>query len=85
MKRNYVTPAIAVEYYNLTQSIAVCEKKIGFGDSACVMKDADSTPEMKNMADAFWFMPGNCDFAVQTGVDNNGICYHTNANAAFNS
>ena len=87
MKRNYVTPMIAVEYYNLTQSIAACDKKIGFWDRECVLNDADATPQMKAMADAFYFMAeGNCIFQMQTGDDPfTGICYHTNANAAFNS
>ena len=85
MKRNYVTPAIAVEYYNLTQSIAVCDRKIGLTDSLCVINDyEDATDDMREWAYDKWFLAGCEKYAEEMGA-NDGMCYHTNANAAFAS
>ena len=75
---------IAVEYYELTQSIAACSLKIGFLDSTCVQKDPDATPHMKEMAWSDWFVE-KCAFSAVGMEDEDGLCYHTNANAAFNS
>lgn len=76
---------IAVEHYELTQSIASCSLKIGFLNSACVLNDPDSTPEMRNLAAAFMFTSGQCVNAPIVGSDEDGVCYHTNMNAAFSS
>lgn len=86
MKKNYVSPTVTIEYYRLTQAIASCATKIGFLDSDCVKKDPDATNEMKNLAWSGYFSEkGGCRvFAI--GMDEyDKICYHTNANAAFNS
>lgn len=84
MKKQYEKPTLAVEYYQLTQAIAACVTKIGFLDSACVKQDPDATNQMKNLAWEGYFMTG-CD-QVPTDMDqNDSICYHTNARAAFNS
>ena len=84
MKKQYEKPTLAVEYYQLTQAIAACVTKIGFLDSACVKQDPDATNQMKNLAWQGYFVSG-CD-QVPTDMDqNDSICYHTNANAAFNS
>ena len=85
VKKQYEKPMLAVEYYQLSQSIAACETKIGFLNSECVIKDPDATKQMKHLAGIDFFVEGNCD-APPTGMDeNDSICYHTNANAAFNS
>lgn len=80
-------PLVAVERYELTQAIASCATKIGFLDSDCVKKDPDATPQMKDLAWTGWFHDGGCaSDKVATGTDPyDGMCYHTNANAAFNS
>lgn len=84
MKKQYEKPTLAVEYYQLTQAIAACVTKIGFLDSACVKQDPDATNQMKNLAWEGYFMTG-CDQSA-TGMDqNDSICYHTNASAAFTS
>lgn len=86
MKKKYVTPMIAVEHYELTQTIASCATKIGFLDSDCVKNDPQATAQMKDLAwSGFFTEQGNCDvYAV--GMDNyDSFCYHTNVNAAFNS
>lgn len=86
MKKQYQKPLIAVEHYELTQAIASCSLKIGFLSSMCVLKDADSTPEMRNLAMNNNFADStNCVKSVIGGSTEDGICYHTNVNAAFNS
>lgn len=83
MKRKYVTPVIAAEYYSLTQSIAGCSTKIGFSNRECVLNDPDSTVGMKDLAMDGYFAGDGCE---QLAMDKNDIiCYHTNAQAAFNS
>lgn len=84
MKRNYVTPAIAVEYYDLTQSIAACVTKINFESESCVLMDSDSTQGMKDLVDYFSFFL-DCENIPIGMTEEDGACYHTNANAAFTS
>lgn len=76
---------IAVEQYVLSQTIADCSLKIGSNSSECVLKDIDSTPQMKNMAYEGWFMDGACGETIIDGATGDGICYHTNVNTAFSS
>lgn len=77
---------IAIERYELTQAIAACSLKINFLNNLCVINDPDSPPSMKNLAVRNYFTAGACVVAVDTGYDETtGICYHTSANAAFNS
>lgn len=85
MKKKYEAPKISIEYFKLTQSIATCSKKIGFLDSECVKKDADSTDQMKDLAWSGFFNTGHCGVSAEGMEDQDGICYHTNLNAAFNS
>lgn len=85
MKKHYQKPLIAIEHYELTQAIASCGIKIGFLDKYCVLKDPDSTSEMRDLAAQNTFTAGACVKSVISGSDEDGICYHTNQNAAFNS
>lgn len=81
---------MAIERYELTQAIASCALKIGFNDRLCVLKDADAQGlyGMLNLAASGFFTAegcfGNCP-SDRTGEDEDGICYHTLANAAFTS
>lgn len=84
MKKTYITPTIAVEHYELTQSIASCSIKISMSSSECVIKDSDSTDQMKDYAYSNWFIDG-CGIYAEDMEGETGICYHTNANAAFTS
>lgn len=85
MKKKYVTPMIAVEHYELTQAIANCSVKIGFLDNKCVLKDADSTSRMKDLARKGYFN-SECEILPVGMTDPaDGFCYHANAAAAFNS
>lgn len=85
MKKPYEKPILAVEYYQLTQAIASCATKIGLYDSNCVLKDPDSTSQMKEFAAIGWFNAGYC-MESASGMDGfDSICYHTNLNTAFSS
>lgn len=90
MKLRYEKPAMAIEHYELTQAIAGCALKIGFNTGLCVLQDADTQGlyGMLNLAASGLFTVegcnGNCP-SDRTGEDEDGICYHTLANAAFTS
>ena len=84
MKMKYEKPQVAVEYYELSQSIAACITKIGLLNSECVLRDPDAPRRMKEMALNYWFTAA-CDLYA-TGTDQaDGVCFHTSANAAFSS
>lgn len=86
MKKQYIKPMLAVEYYELTQAIAACATKFGFMNSECVKNDADATAQMKDLAWAGFFTDSNNCAAFPEGMDGtDAICYHTNANSAFTS
>lgn len=85
MKKTYQKPHMAVELFALTQSIASCNIKIGSTDSDCVIADSSSTGPMKDFAYSGWFLSGSCTESAEGMEDTDGICYHTNANAAFSS
>lgn len=85
MKKQYEKPMLAVEYYQLSQSIAACVTRINYQSSDCVTNDSDSTEEMTRLAGAGFFVDQICTLS-SVGMDaNDKICYHTNANAAFTS
>ena len=84
MKIPYQKPLIAVERYSLTQAISSCTNiKINSVDSKCVLDDPHSTNSMRNLAHRFGFLePCTLDLS---GHMYDGVCYHTNVNAAFTS
>ncbi|MBQ7345515.1 MAG: hypothetical protein IJW45_05575 [Oscillospiraceae bacterium] len=84
MKIAYEKPMVAVERYELSQTISACITKIGLMDSACVLVDPDAPREMKSLAVGQWFT-GACKNYMSGGQSSDGVCYHTNANATFNS
>lgn len=81
----YEKPLVAVERYALSQTISACATKIQLLNSACVYTDPQAPMEMKALAVNGWFTSGNCNSIMMNGQSSTGICYHTNANAAFNS
>lgn len=86
MKKEYVTPEIAIEHYEVTQAIASCATKIGFLSSECVIKDPDATNQMKDFAYIGYFTDEDHCVNYFQGMDEfDSICYHTNASAAFSS
>lgn len=85
LKLKYEKPMLAVEYFELTQSIAACVTNIGFMSSDCVKNDPDATEQMQNLAWSGCFSNSGCDYYPE-GMDvYDSICYHTNVNAAFSS
>lgn len=85
MKKTYQAPEMAVEFFAMTQSIASCDTKIGLLNSQCVIGDENSTDNMKDFAYMGWFLSGSCKESAENMDGYDGICYHTNANSAFNS
>lgn len=86
MKKKYEKPLIAVENYVLSQAIASCSTRIGFNSSACVFDDEDAPDGFRNLAGIGCFAAdGECDFQPNIGDEHDGICYHTSANAMFQS
>lgn len=86
MKKKYEKPLIAVENYVLSQAIASCSTRIGFNSSACVFDDVDVPAGFRNLAGIGYFTAdGECDFEPNIGDEHDSICYHTSANAMFQS
>lgn len=86
MKMKYEKPMVAVERYELSQAIASCVIKIGpNGSNSCIRTDPDTPDEMRSWAINTWFSDSTCTLTVSTGQTFDGICYHTQANAAFQS
>lgn len=82
--KKYEKPLIAVENYVLSQAIASCEIKIGFVNSTCVLNDVDAPDGCKSLAGIGYFTEV-CEFQPEITDPNDGICYHTSANAMFQS
>ena len=88
MQKKSAKPAILVERFELSQSLASCSGiKISSLDADCVVNDPDSwsTP-MFDLALSGNFMPNTS--CVLPPVDNDaddGICYFTSVNMAFTS
>ena len=86
MKMKYEKPMVAVEHYELSQSIASCVIKIGpNGSNNCIRTDADTPPQMRSWAASGWFVDNTCGAMVNIGQTFDGICYHTQASATFQS
>ncbi|MBQ9742049.1 MAG: hypothetical protein IJV88_00025 [Ruminococcus sp.] len=86
MKRQYIKPMAAVEFYKLSQSIAACAINISAVDNACVVADNDTPEEMRSFAILHqnYFSTG-CLKNAATVQNNDSICFHTQVNATFTS
>ena len=84
MKKAYQKPMVVVENYQLTQSIAACSSIVSLYDSKCFLKSSLPS-QWKDLAYIGYFMEGYCDFFPSDMDVFDGICYHTNAGAAFTS
>ena len=83
MKLKYEKPMVAVDRYELSQSIAGCVINVNFTDSVCFL--TSNVPDMiKELASSGWFVEG-CAFFAQDGASFDGVCIHTSANAALTS
>lgn len=86
MKKKYEKPLIAVENYVLSQAIASCSTRIGFNSSACVFDDVDAPAGFRNLAGIGYFTAdGKCTSQPNITDVYDNICYHTSANAMFQS
>lgn len=94
MKKRYEKPFLAIEYYSLTQSIAACAGiKIAASvpgampTQADILNDPDVTNAMRNAIRLGGFLGVDlgCRVTMLGHTDSDGVCYHTNINAAFNS
>lgn len=94
MKRRYQKPMMAIERYALTQTIASCSGiKIASSTPGQmptqqdILNDPDVTNAMRNWIRRGGFLGVDlgCRVSVIGQTDSDGVCYHTNINAAFNS
>lgn len=88
MKKVYEKPLVAVERYELSQAIAGCVIKIGpNGSNYCVRTDPDTPDGMRSHANDGGWANNTClpIHYVNVGQVFDGICYHTQASAAFPS
>lgn len=88
LKKKYEKPLVAVEHYELSQAIAGCLIKIGpNGSNTCIRTDRDTPAAMRSAANDGWFADSTClpISIAYPGQTFDGICYHTQASAAFPS
>lgn len=94
VKKSYVKPLLSIEYYALTQSIASCSGiKIASSTPGQmpsredIIADPDTTNAMHNALRRGGFLGPDlgCRISMIGRTDTDGVCYHTNINAAFNS
>lgn len=86
MKMKYEKPLVAVERYELSQSIASCAIKVGpNGSNGCIINNSENLGAMGSLAYVGYFtsVTGGCTMVPSIGQDFSGVCYHTQANAAF--
>jgi hypothetical protein len=87
MKMKYEKPMVAVDLYQLTQSIAGCSIKVNYVNSGCFMDSPNTTVDMKALASVGFFVDGACLLTAVAGTTydgaENGVCYHTNVNGAL--
>ena len=88
----YQKPTIAVEQYELSQSIVACSIKIAFASNSCVRRDADAPDEMRSIAFSYpMYFAQQCDGSGELDVINGSViskdalCYHTQTNSTFTS
>ena len=88
MKRQYHRPELLVERFDLTQTLSNCSVMIGLQDQRCILKDEDSTNQMKNYAVKGYFSADpyiGCGKPITNMDHEDGICYHTSVNLVFSS
>lgn len=85
--KKYEKPAVLVERFSLSESLANCSTyRVNFLDANCVTARQDSLPpEMVYLATNGYFMSGyGCDDPNKRPTDG-AVCYVTSANMAFTS
>lgn len=85
MKKQYTSPAIELESFAVSQQITSCgSMQINLTNATCVIRDVDSTEEMRRLAHIGFFLDG-CYLQASGMTANDGYCYNTNVNVAFTS
>ena len=90
MKKNYQSPKVIMELFDVTNQTGSCSAiQISSTDAMCVIRDPDSTPGMVDFAFYGGFLTEqSCQIPVpdldpENGGD--GLCYHTSVAMAFTS
>ena len=85
MKKQYKSPVIEIESFQITQQISSCgAMKINLTNAECVLASKTATEEMRRLALTGCFLDG-CVLPVH-GMDvGDGYCVMTNVNVAFSS
>lgn len=85
MKKQYKSPELLVERFELTQHLASCGISLNAIEIACVLNSASATPEMKDLAIQGYFAEG-CPRQPVIGPDNYAsFCYVTASGLTFGS
>lgn len=81
--KTYTKPAVLVERFSVTESLANCNAmRLNFMDTKCVLDSPNATDEMKGLALMGFFMTsGGCPQQATDGA----LCFITSANMAFTS
>lgn len=86
MKKTYVKPLAAVEFYALSQSIAGCGIAVGLLDNKCVVSDSDTPDETRSFALIYPnYFSSSCYTDASNIQQNDSLCYHTQVAALFTS
>ena len=82
----YEKPMAAIEFYQLSQSIAACSIGISYLDRNCVINDDDTPAETRSIA-LFYpqYFSTPCEKNATVIQGNDFICVHTQVNALFTS
>lgn len=85
MKKQYKSPELLVERFELTQHLANCGISINAAEIACVLGASGATPEMKDLAIQGYFSAG----CPRVPIAGEGVyatfCYVTASGLAFGS
>lgn len=84
--KKYKKPAVLVERFSLSESLANCSTyRVNFMDTKCVLDRQDSLPpDMIYLASNGYFMSGSgCD--INKRPTDGAVCYYTSTNMAFTS
>lgn len=84
-KRTYTKPVLLMEHFTPTQTLTSCAVMIGFQDPICVLTDADSTPDLKDLAMFGYFADNACTKFINGTEREDQLCYHTSTNMIFSS
>lgn len=86
LKMKYEKPMAAIEFYQLSQSIAACSIGISYLNRDCVISDNDTPDETRSIALLYpEYFSSPCVKNATAMQGNDFICVHTQVNALFTS